>query len=252
MSYTYKYGVKMCQCMIDSLPMIEERLRALGVIKKDISGLITQGAYSGAKASAGTHNGGGAIDVSYWLVDTPEKRAAWRNSGVAMWHRRAWEGNWAQHGHGVWIGCPHLQGAAGTDGKSWVHGAQKQVIDYRNGLNGLVSRAKDQGPRVAVVTWRDALKAWNKQQEEDMAFKPEDKQWLAEQMSSMRKSIINEIVWGDIMPGLKGDKDVDSALVASRNNAQVLNSMRIRTMHDMMVNLFSRLDKIEAAIGSKG
>lgn len=156
------YGKRACSCQIASLPMIEARLRAAGVIKQGLDGMITQQAYSsGVSASGGTHDGGGVWDVEAILVNTAAKRRIWRECGVAMWHRTTAEGDWPEHGHGVWIGCPHLQGAAGTDGKTWVHGALKQVDYYRRGLNGLASKRADQGPSVPLITWQAAKAAYD-------------------------------------------------------------------------------------------
>lgn len=107
------YGKGACQCQADSLPMIEARLKEAGLIKNDLSGLITQGAYSShVKASAKTHWEGGAWDVKAALVNSADKRRIWRECGVAMWFRPAAEGPWPDHGHGVWIGCPHLHAQA--------------------------------------------------------------------------------------------------------------------------------------------
>ncbi|MDN5725675.1 MAG: peptidoglycan-binding protein [Propionibacteriales bacterium] len=143
------YGAGACDCMKRSLPMLEDRLRKAGGIVRDLSGLITQGAYStGVAASKGTHGSGGAIDMAYSTVNTNEKVLAWRRSGVAMWPRYPSQGPWGYHGHGVWIGCPHLAG-----------GAARQVGQYRDGGNGLGGR--DTFPRPGYITWSDALAQWS-------------------------------------------------------------------------------------------
>lgn len=144
------HGYAACTCMARSLPMIEDRLRKAGGIVRDLSGLITQGAYSGGvQASAGTHNGGGAIDVHYTTADTDEKILAWRRSGVAMWRRRPWEGPWGEHAHGIWIGCDHVSS-----------GAANQIRAYRDGRNGLANNARDPHPNPGVISWADALRDW--------------------------------------------------------------------------------------------
>lgn len=142
------YGKRTCTCVKRALPLVEARLKRAGYIKQDLSGLITQGGYNNGAvpASAGTHDGGGVIDVAASLVDTEAKRKIWRKSGWAMWHRRTWEGNWPEHGHGVLIGCPHASA-----------GAKRQVTAYKAGRNGLANGAADQGPKVAAVTWEKAL-----------------------------------------------------------------------------------------------
>lgn len=144
----YVHGRRTCACVKQALPLVEARLKRAGYIKQDLSGLITQGGYNNGAvpASAGTHDGGGVIDVAASLVDTAAKRKIWRKSGWAMWHRRTWEGGWPEHGHGVLIGCPHASA-----------GAKRQVTAYKAGRNGLASGAADQGPQVAAVTWEKAL-----------------------------------------------------------------------------------------------
>lgn len=144
----YVHGRRTCACVKQALPLVEARLKRAGYIKRDLSGLITQGGYNNGAvpASAGTHDGGGVIDVAASLVDTEAKRRIWRKSGWAMWHRRTWEGNWPEHGHGVLIGCPHASA-----------GAKRQVTAYKAGRNGLANGAADQGPQVAAVTWEKAL-----------------------------------------------------------------------------------------------
>ncbi|MDN5725626.1 MAG: hypothetical protein L0G99_06795 [Propionibacteriales bacterium] len=136
------------------MPMIESRLKDLGAIENDLSGLIAQGAYSDGSLSANTHAGGGAMDVSYSVVDTKAKVLAWRTSGVAMWPRTGidspkFAGN-NQHGHGIWIGCPHLSSSA-----------QEQVGQYRAGGDGLQGDRPDRFARPAEIkTWQEALKDW--------------------------------------------------------------------------------------------
>lgn len=144
------YGRRTCACVKRALPLVEARLKRAGYIKQDLSGLITQGGYNNGavSASAGTHDGGGVIDVKPSLVDTEAKRKIWRQSGWAMWHRRTWEGNWPEHGHGVLIGCPHASA-----------GAKRQVTAYKAGRNGLANNGADQGPRVTILTWEQALAA---------------------------------------------------------------------------------------------
>lgn len=148
----YLYGYRVCDCVVDSMMMLEWRLRKAGLIARDLSGLITQGAYNrgGVAASVGTHDGGGVLDVPPILVNTAAKRRIWRDSGVAMWYRRASEGPWRDHGHGVWDGCPHLSA-----------GAKRQITAYRQGRNGLANNRADQGPKPATYrSWQAAHSAF--------------------------------------------------------------------------------------------
>lgn len=136
--------------MRDSLPMIEDRLRRAGIIKKDLSGLITQGGFNkgGVAASAGTHDGGGAAD---WTgrIATDDTVRILRECGIAAWIRRPGQGRWPLHIHGVWNGCPHVSA-----------GAARQVTAWKAGRNGLASNGRDDGPKVPIVTWKQALNAW--------------------------------------------------------------------------------------------
>lgn len=160
-----RYGVKMCPCMIATLPMVEGRLTALGLIEHDLSGLIYQGCWnSGVAASAGTHDGGGAIDVHPSIATSDAALRAWRESGVAMWHRNPIPGLWGEHAHGIWLGCPHLSS-----------GAEAQVAQYRTGHNGLANWGPDTGPDVPFITWQDALRKYENDERDwfDMATKDE-------------------------------------------------------------------------------
>src|SRR4051812_45286804 len=73
---------------------------------------VVQGSYNagGVTASAGTHDGGGAVDL------TPEnweaKVHAARAVGFAAWHRPALPGVWGEHIHMVLIGDAKLSPAA--------------------------------------------------------------------------------------------------------------------------------------------
>jgi peptidoglycan hydrolase-like protein with peptidoglycan-binding domain len=108
---------------------------------------ISQGSYNagGVDASAGTHDGGGAVDVSVHELcgKTPTRVVrALRNVGFAAWHRLPSQGPWEEHIHGIAISDPDLSA-----------GARDQVADYFNGLNGLASHAADDGPKVPKTTW---------------------------------------------------------------------------------------------------
>ena len=141
------HGKRACDCQVKILPLLESKLRAAGAVKQDLSGLITQGAYStGVAASAGTHAGGGVLDVKWSTVDTAAKLKAWRECGYTMSPRLESEGPWPRHGHGVLIGCPHLSPTAA-----------RQVVAYRQGRNGLSNQGRDRGPRVRFVTWQQAI-----------------------------------------------------------------------------------------------
>jgi nucleoid-associated protein YgaU len=88
-----------------------------------------QGSYSsGVGASAGTHDGGGAIDVGP-AVD--KLVGCMRASGFAAWRRTPAEG-FSPHIHGIAVGDAELSGAA-----------QQQVSAFFAGKNGLADNGPD-------------------------------------------------------------------------------------------------------------
>lgn len=102
---------------------------------------VTQGSYNGGgvSASAGTHDGGGAIDIT-GVKDWDEVVRALREVGFAAWHRTPEQSDWSHHIHAIAIGDAELSS-----------GARNQVEDYYNGRNGLASRASDDGPRLSPI-----------------------------------------------------------------------------------------------------
>lgn len=112
----------------------------------------TQGSYNtSVQASGGTHAGGGAVDldVDGWSdqeIDLCVLQG--RIVGFSMWHRQTWQGPWIEHIHGVANGCPDLSPAAAA-----------QVVDYRNGRNGLKNKGPDDGPDVPYTTWEIYLES---------------------------------------------------------------------------------------------
>lgn len=96
---------------------------------------VLQGSYNKGKVkqSAGTHDGGGVVDLAPW--DWENKVRALRSVGFAAWHRPALPGVWGEHIHAVLIGNQRMSASA-----------QGQVIDYRNKRNGLANGARDDFP----------------------------------------------------------------------------------------------------------
>lgn len=117
--------------------------------------VITQGCYNagGVAASAGTHDGGGAVDIrarDLTGAQIAEAVLKLRHVGFAAWHRTPAQGNWVEHIHCIAIGCPDLSS-----------GAAYQVTAYKNGRNGLANNGKDDGPRTYVGwTWEKYKKAY--------------------------------------------------------------------------------------------
>lgn len=114
----------------------------------------TQGAYSngGVAASAGTHDGGGSIDLSAAEL-TPDQRYDvvynMRRVGWAAWLRTPAQANWGYHIHAIAVNCDDLS-----------YGAYDQVEQYFNGTNGLYLKGQDDGPRDFVgTTWESYVAA---------------------------------------------------------------------------------------------
>jgi peptidoglycan hydrolase-like protein with peptidoglycan-binding domain len=108
---------------------------------------VEQGSYNpgGDPTSAGTHDGGGAIDLSTAGLNVGTRTAAvraLREVGFAAWLRSPRQGAWPWHIHAAAISDPDLSVQA-----------QHQTGDYCLGRNGLANRGPDDGPRVPVRTW---------------------------------------------------------------------------------------------------
>ncbi|HEY7596079.1 MAG TPA: peptidoglycan-binding protein [Actinophytocola sp.] len=110
---------------------------------------ITQGSYNpgGDPSSAGTHDGGGVLDISVRNMSTSTQTKVvrtLRQVGFAAWRRTPSQGDWPFHIHAVAISDTDMSPAA-----------QHQVGDYYLGRNGLANRAPDDGPKVRKVTWEE-------------------------------------------------------------------------------------------------
>jgi GH25 family lysozyme M1 (1,4-beta-N-acetylmuramidase) len=93
---------------------------------------VVQGSYNagGVSASAGTHDGGGVIDLLPW--DWQRKVHVLRSIGFAAWHRPTIKGLWGEHIHAVMVDHGRLAPAAA-----------QQVVAYRAGRDGLKSNLPD-------------------------------------------------------------------------------------------------------------
>ncbi|WP_461121110.1 peptidoglycan-binding domain-containing protein [Saccharothrix stipae] len=114
---------------------------------------ITQGSYNpgGVPGSAGTHDGGGALDISVSGMTATTRTAvtkALRQVGYAAWVRTPAQG-FDYHIHAIALGDPDQSS-----------GAQHQSGDYYLGLNGLANRGPDDGPVVTPKrTWEEYQRA---------------------------------------------------------------------------------------------
>lgn len=124
--------------------MLTEAKRLLG---RDLQ--LDQGSYNpgGDPTSAGTHDGGGVVDISVQGMTSTTRTTvvrALRRTGFAAWVRSPQQGDWPWHIHAVAISDTDLSSQA-----------QHQVGDYYLGLNGLTGRGPDDGPRVTIRTWEE-------------------------------------------------------------------------------------------------
>lgn len=108
---------------------------------------LTQGSYNpgGVDASAGTHDGGGAMDISVLNISSANRTkllTALRKVGFAAWLRTP--PSFDYHIHAMAVSDPDLSS-----------GAQHQTGDYYLGMNGLAGRGADDGPQVTKVTWEE-------------------------------------------------------------------------------------------------
>ncbi|SDT35220.1 Putative peptidoglycan binding domain-containing protein [Friedmanniella luteola] len=122
---------------------------------------VSQGSYciltkaGCAKASAGTHDAGGTIDIKVSSLSTTERWKtvqALRKVGFAAWLRLPSQcgGCWPAHIHATAIGDTDLWQKNGR------YTNRDQVADYYVGRNGLAGHAKDNTPtryRAPFTTW---------------------------------------------------------------------------------------------------
>jgi GH25 family lysozyme M1 (1,4-beta-N-acetylmuramidase) len=93
---------------------------------------VVQGSYNAGtvSASAGTHDGGGVVDLLAW--DWKQKVRVLRATGFAAWYRPTVKGLWGEHIHAVLIDHGRLSPSAA-----------RQVGAYRAGRDGLKSNRAD-------------------------------------------------------------------------------------------------------------
>ncbi|GAA2143076.1 peptidoglycan-binding domain-containing protein [Actinomadura napierensis] len=111
--------------------------------------VLSQGSYNpgGDASSAGTHDGGGVVDISVTGMSAATRTSvarALRQVGFAAWVRNPNQGDWPWHIHAAAINDTDLSVQA-----------QHQTGDYYLGLNGLANRGPDDGPRITIHTWEE-------------------------------------------------------------------------------------------------
>lgn len=116
--------------------MLTEVIRLSGVTPTIVQGSYRAG--NGASASAGTHDGGGVIDLRTWNLNVDQRTkllSALRAVGFVAWYRTTAQGF-----------DPHIHAVAKGD-LDLDPSAAQQVRDAANGLNGLASKGRDTSNR---------------------------------------------------------------------------------------------------------
>jgi peptidoglycan hydrolase-like protein with peptidoglycan-binding domain len=115
---------------------------------------LSQGSYNTTNpSSAGTHDGGGVVDVSVSTMTTTQRWQtvkALRTVGFAAWLRNPSQGDWPYHIHAVGISDPDMSAPA-----------RNQVYDYYIGKNGLANHEADDTPssyRMPFTWWEQYLR----------------------------------------------------------------------------------------------
>ena len=134
-----------CECVVQSLPLVERDMIRRGIIRECIDIFQLGWNPNGVAASAGTHDKGGPIDVAQF---SDAALQVWWDWGWWMQHRTVAQGFSGDHGHGGPMGCPH-----GAQLATW------QMQAYKRGLNGLRSNGPAAGPWRTMPSWSDAIKA---------------------------------------------------------------------------------------------
>jgi hypothetical protein len=108
---------------------------ARGLMNASTPFALTQGSYStGVSASAGTHDGGGVVDINTNGLNVNATLLALRRAGFAAWYRSPSEGF-----------APHIHACAIGD-REMSSGARSQVAAYFAGRNGLANNRADTAP----------------------------------------------------------------------------------------------------------
>lgn len=122
-------GVRLDRYTVAALKWVEK--------KTGFSLSLSQGSYNagGVQASAGTHDGGGAVDIRVGRMDSrmiTKTVNTLKDAGFAAWYRKPIPGLWGEHIHAIQIGNVKASG-----------GAKAQVVSYDAHRDGLKSNAWD-------------------------------------------------------------------------------------------------------------
>lgn len=134
---------------------------------------ILQGSYSTAVgASAGTHAGGGAADLTSY--DWRRKVIEGSKIGLAIYRRKAIPGVWVEHVHCTLVGDPECSDAAKQQNKEYMAGGDglvgdnpdphadlrpdpKPIFNYREYWVDKMLDKKIKGVKAKIKTLRDRL-----------------------------------------------------------------------------------------------
>ncbi len=122
--------------------------------RSGISFRVIQGSYNagGVGASAGTHDGGGAVDISVVGLSwgqIQELVLCLREVGFAAWYRESRPGVWVAHIHAIRL-----------DDAEASSGARGQMADYRARRDGLAGNGPDNGPRLSPIPVWPVPRPW--------------------------------------------------------------------------------------------
>jgi peptidoglycan hydrolase-like protein with peptidoglycan-binding domain len=141
-SRTDSYGGKRTNTRTATMLRAADQLLSWSIV-------LTQGSYTSANPdSAGTHDGGGVVDIGVSALSTTQRWEtvkALRTVGFAAWLRTPSDG-FAYHIHAAAISDPDMS-----------RSARNQVHDYYFGRNGLANHNPDNTPQAYRVpfTWWD-------------------------------------------------------------------------------------------------
>ncbi len=143
-------GHRFDQRTVSALKWAERRYIAVAP-KKRGPWRIGQGSYSDGSLSAGTHSGGGAVDIMFAGLTRKQRRA------TVKWLRRAGFAAWSRVGPGWSPGNEHAHGIL-RGHRTASPEAKAQVVAYDAGRDGLVSNLIDR-------EWRPKVKRrWSHRQ----------------------------------------------------------------------------------------
>jgi hypothetical protein len=183
---------------------------------------IAQGSYhKTTAASAGTHDGGGVVDLAPFEAD--KKVHVLRAVGFAAWHRLPSQGDWPEHVHAVLRADQQLSPQAAA-----------QIVSFDNHRNGLANNAADD-------TWHP-----------DPRVTFDYPQYVKEHADVNFDDVIpgtdpNKQVGDALREALRGDEHA-AAINANVNDLQDRMRTRLDALETIVKNLADVTDKVLDAV----